>query len=273
MKFTILTSILALIAAAPQHNNQWCGTRSHNSAKDLTVSQDFGIRNHFIANQVTVIDVYFHVLMDGADGNLSDQQIQSQINVLNNAYSSSGFQFRLVSTDRTDNKNWYHIPPDSTVEDEFKPALRKGSAKDLNFYTANLGGGLLGWATFPNDYASNPSKDGVVCSVTTLPNGSQSNFNEGDTATHEVGHWLGLYHTFQGGCDEQGGDFVLDTPAEASPAGGCPVGRNTCTGDQFPGNDPVTNFMDYTYDSCMNSFTPGQNARMAALWSQYRHQK
>jgi hypothetical protein len=195
--------------------------------------------------------------------------INNQMTVLNNAFAPLGWAFNLVSVDRTTNSSWFTMSPGSTAESQAKNALRRGTADDLNIYTASPGGGLLGWATFPSSYAGNPKRDGVVVLFSSLPGGSAAPYNLGDTGTHEVGHWMGLYHTFQGGCNGNG-DFVSDTPAEASPAFGCPVGRNTCSS---PGSDPIRNFMDYTDDSCMNSFTGGQNTRADAQFTTYRFGK
>lgn len=220
-----------------------------------------------------VINVYWHTITSSSgQGAPTTSQINSQINVLNNAYASTGWQFNLVSVDTTANNSWYTCSG-GTCETQMKTALRQGSADDLNIYSNNMGGGLLGWATFPSSYASNPKNDGVVILTASLPGGSAAPYNLGDTATHEVGHWMGLYHTFQGGCARKatGGDGVADTPAEKSPAYGCPVGRDSCR--NLAGLDPIRNFMDYTDDSCMDHFTAGQDARMDAMFTTYRFGK
>ena len=220
------------------------------------------------------IPVAFHVITRGdaySDGNIPLSQIQAQIDVLNDSYSGrtggakTPFSFELVSVDRTLNVGWFNMSPRTGREAAMKQALRVGGADTLNVYTADLGHYLLGWATFPWNFTAESWRDGIVILYASLPGGNAAPYDEGDTATHEIGHWLGLYHTFQGGC--AGGDLVADTPAEASPAFGCPVGRDTCTS---PGLDPTENFMDYTDDGCMYAFTSGQSVRAAEAWQAYR---
>lgn len=221
-----------------------------------------------------VVNVYLHVITDTAgNGALTSAQINGQMKVLNDAYAATGWSFQLLMVDTTANNAWYTMGYGTTAEAQAKNALRKGTAADLNIYIAGIGGGLLGWATFPSDYTRSPKMDGVVVLNASLPGGGAAPYDEGDTATHEVGHWMGLYHTFQGGCARKstGGDIVADTPAEKSAAFGCPTGRDTCT--SIAGLDPITNFMDYTDDACMDRFSAGQDARMDSAYSTYRFGK
>jgi hypothetical protein len=262
-------------------DNKLCGFVDHDVAEmariDDDVSRYLADHKDDLVGNVTggTIPVYWHVIRNGtgiANGDIPDSQITAQINVLNSAYASTGWQFTLAAIDRTTNASWYTCSG-GTCETQMKTALRRGSADDLNIYSNNMGGGLLGWATFPSSYASNPTNDGVVLLYSSVPGGTAAPYNLGDTGTHEVGHWMGLYHTFQGGCVKSatGGDGVADTPAERSPAYGCPTGRDSCT--RIAGLDPITNFMDYTDDACMNTFSAGQDTRMDQLFTTYRFGK
>jgi hypothetical protein len=233
----------------------------------------------YTAGSVT-IPVYFHVVSkaDGT-GNIPDSRLDAQIAAMNEhfggqdgpvyrtAAANMSFRFSKAGTSRTVNDAWYAAGPGSAAESQMKNALRVGTADDLNFYI-NSGGGYLGWATFPSDYTSKPKMDGVVCYWASLPGSNYVPYNEGDTGTHEVGHWLGLYHTFQGGC-QGGGDGVSDTPAERSATYGCPTtNQDTCR--TSTGLDPYENFMDYTDDPCMYKFSLGQVDRADNMWSTYR---
>ncbi|QXJ23753.1 zinc metalloprotease [Actinomadura graeca] len=216
------------------------------------------------------VPVYFHVLHDGASGNVSDADVRRQIDVLNASYggrnggANTNVTFKLRQISRTDNAAWHRDP--ERYERTYKPRLHKGGKETLNLYSAYIGGDLLGWSTFPWKYKAEPRMDGVTIHYASMPGGSIENFNRGFSATHEVGHWLGLYHTFQDGCGGKG-DRVADTPAERDATNGCPAGKDTCPS---PGADPIHNYMDYSYDTCMNSFTAGQGARIHKTWAAYR---
>lgn len=253
--------------ALEEHTQMLTGSRDDNDPGRYQVRGE--------ATTVTV-SVWFHVITNtSGSGNVTDARIADQIQVLNDAYSgltggaNTKFRFTLAGVTRTANNTWFAAGYGTAAETAMKTALHVGNAATLNFYTNQPSTGELGWATFPSSYSSQPLKDGVVCDYRTLPGGSFSPYNEGDTGTHEVGHWVGLYHTFQGGCNKNN-DYVADTPAERSPAFGCPAGRDTCTTKQYPGADPIENFMDYTDDSCMYKFTAGQAARAASLSGTYR---
>ncbi|KAF7325875.1 Metalloprotease [Mycena kentingensis (nom. inval.)] len=225
------------------------------------------------------INVFWHKIVDctrtSKNGDIAETQIVSQIDVLNADYRGM-FTFKLASIDRTCNTTQFNeAGPENAQQTEMKTkdtSARKGSKHDLNVWTVGFdsgdAAGLLGYATFPASYATDPSDDGVVLLYSTLPGGSTTNYDQGKTLTHETGHWLGLYHTFQGGCSDTTGDYVKDTPAEASPASGCQTGRDTCP--NLPGKDPVSNYMDYSDDSCSTLFTSGQAERMKMQWGAFR---
>lgn len=205
------------------------------------------------------IPVAFHVITSSSGaGDVPDAQIQDQIDVLNGAYAGTGFSFFLSSVDRTQNDQWFRTSG-GRAEWQMKYTLAIDPTHTLNFYTNSPLGGVLGWATFPWMYPEDHFMHGVVVLYSSLPGGSAYPYNEGDTGTHEVGHYLGLFHTFEGGCRPPG-DYLWDTPFERSPASGCPVGRDTCS--RWPGLDPINNFMDYSDDACMTEFTPHQGLMM-----------
>jgi hypothetical protein len=222
------------------------------------------------------ITVNFHIIRDDSgNGDVSDSRLNSQLTTLNAAYSGKGFTFVRGTTSRINKSAWYNMTSGTTAERDMKYYYTAQSANDakyvLNFYTSKLGGGLLGWATFPWDLAANPRMDGVVILNSSINGGSATPYNLGDTAVHEIGHWLGLYHTFQGSCgtgnNTTSGDRVSDTWAEYSAASGCPTGRDSCS---YAGSDPIDNFMDYSTDACMYKFTTGQANRMVSMAASYR---
>ncbi|HVF46401.1 MAG TPA: zinc metalloprotease [Pyrinomonadaceae bacterium] len=263
----------AAISAVSAEGRRVCGTDHRPQVVDAQEEdRSLRLRERVARGQAErdvtagVVDVYFHVVTDGVNGNVSDADIAAQMRVLNNAFAPWGWNFNLVSTDRTINAEWFSDC--YTKARQMKSALHQGTAEDLNIYTC-VPGPYLGFATFPSSYQGQPDLDGIVLLYTSLPRGGEPNYEGGDTATHEAGHWFGLYHTFQGGCSRNG-DYVADTPAEQVPAFECPIGRDSCAGTRYPGLDPVTNFMDYTYDSCMFEFTPGQDTRMDEMFSIYR---
>jgi hypothetical protein len=220
------------------------------------------------------IPVYVHVVheVDGT-GFVSASDVDAQIAVLNLTYAGfyggadTGFRFTLGGLDYTANDAWY---AQATFEDEvaMKSALKQGGSSDLNIYTTS-GGGFLGWAYYPSITASQRFGvlDGVVVHYGSLPNGFITNFNLGYTATHEVGHYLGLVHTFEKGCIGHG-DYVDDTPYMSEPTSGCPIGKDTCT--RGSGLDPIHNYMDYSYDACYTQFTQGQTERMQKQYAHWR---
>jgi hypothetical protein len=235
------------------------------------------------AGSVTITTV-FHVIsakpLTAAEKQRREAMIAEEVQVLNDAYAGIGaaalspdtpfrFTYSPSAITWTVNEAWSTMLPGSQEELAAKEALHVGGPSTLNIDVANIGGGLLGWATLPEVLGEPPFMDGVVILDESMAGGNTGSYSEGDTATHEVGHWLGLLHTFENGCLAPGDD-VSDTPAEMEPAYSCTedAGRDSCP--EQPGLDPVHNFMDYAEDFCMNRFTPGQVARMSHAWAVFR---
>lgn len=170
-------------------------------------------------------------------------------------YEDMGFQFSIKDIDWTINADWAQDGDELAM----KRKLRKGDYKTLNLYYINDLGGPNGYCYFPT--AASPGSDTFYkdgCSIQT------DKMTNGQTTTHEVGHWLGLFHTFQGGCSEQG-DLVDDTPA-CQKSWSCDESQDTCP--DLPGNDAVHNFM--AYGTCRQEFTPGQGTRARSSYNHYR---
>ena len=246
-----------------------CGTvpPSQDQAEAVQQKIDELQRREYALPCTVIIPVAFHIIRynDGVTGDVSDTQIDDQLNVLNDSYASTNIQFSLHSIERVNNTAWSQL---NTAADEIamKSALAVDPAHVLNIYTGNIASGLLGWSYFPSSFPENSYIHGVVALYASLPGGSAYPYDEGDTITHEAGHYLGLYHTFEGGCTPPG-DYIADTPYEASPAYGCPTGRNTCPA---AGLDPIENFMDYTEDACMNHFTADQSVSIENMVELYK---
>ncbi|KAF8674579.1 Pregnancy-associated plasma protein-A [Rhizoctonia solani] len=223
--------------------------------------------------ETRTIKVYWNVIHANEiaynGGYLSSAQVDSAIVALNSQFIGSGFTFQRAQLKYTKNAEWFNEVDKNQLTLDMKNKLHTGTAKDLNIYTVSFTNSKRGgFATFPWKYTKEPKLDGVVMKWNTTPGGSLSNYNQGKILTHEVGHWAGLFHTFQGGCSEKG-DEVSDTPAEETAATGCPVSRDTCK--DIPGQDPIRNYMDYTYDRCKTDpFTAGQIKRMREMMQQHR---
>jgi hypothetical protein len=210
------------------------------------------------------VDVYFHVISNGTEGAVSMGTIAKQMNVFGKGFdgayggADTGFNFALADVDHATNAAWFDAGPGSAAEAEMKQALKQGGPGDLNVYSTS-GNLYLGWAYYPSIVGTAQEYlDGVVVDYRSMPGGPYGDaYSLGGTLTHEVGHWTGLAHTFEGKCGAIG-DMVADTPPQRTPTGGCPEGKDTCPST---GLDPIHNYMDYSYDSCYTQFTPGQASR------------
>jgi Pregnancy-associated plasma protein-A len=222
------------------------------------------------------IPTWFHIVhhADGT-GNVTNKAVRDQLQVLNMTFGgfeggvNTGFSFTLAGITRTANTEWYLAGPTTSGERAMKRTLHRGGDNTMNVYLTTAGV-YLGWAYFPNvtenatDYL-----DGIVVDWESMLGTSTryaGRYDQGETATHEAGHWLNLHHTFNGGCNNWG-DYVADTPPQRVPTNGCPIGQDTCP---EPGLDPIHNYMDYSYDTCYTEFTQGQALRAQDAWLEWR---
>jgi hypothetical protein len=222
------------------------------------------------------IEVYWHVVVANETyegGWIPPEQLAMQMQVLNQDYALARLSFKAILVTRIVNAVWFndiiHSVVDTALQDSLKRKYRKGDGKTLNVYTVSFSQDeTLGYATFPFEYEEFPDDDGVIIRYNTTPGSDFVPYHLGRTLTHEVGHWVGLFHTFQGESCFGPGDGVADTPAQLTETSGCPRGKDTCPGDV--GLDPINNFMDYSYDICLDSFTPGQVDRLRTNLAYYR---
>jgi Pregnancy-associated plasma protein-A len=219
--------------------------------------------------QTLHIDVVFHVLSGPTlEGNLSELRLIDQVAVLNAAFQPVGLHFSIAEIRRYPDSPYFAGGCFPTTQEgiRMKSELAVNPARTVNIYTCKLlPPFIVGYGTLPNEFRETDPQHGVIVDYGVVTGGTAP-WELGHTLVHELGHYFGLLHTFQGGCAEPG-DSVADTPAEASAAFGCQIGRDTCPQS---GVDPIDNFMDYSDDACTNRFTPLQNARMQALISTYR---
>lgn len=230
------------------------------------------------------IPVVVHVIQrTNGTGAISDSRVASQIDILNEDFQAMAgtngapgndaqFEFYLATVDpdgnptngitHSTNNTWYNDGG------SYWNTLAWDTNRYLNIYTNSASGNLGYVPDLPQGGIVGSKADRVVILDSTFGrNAPFVPYNLGRTVTHEVGHYFGLFHTFEGGCSNSytSGDRIVDTHSESSPTFGCPGSRSSCGGQA-----PFHNYMDYSDDICMNQFTVEQNNRMRCSLLTYR---
>ncbi|KAF8597722.1 hypothetical protein BDV93DRAFT_562048 [Ceratobasidium sp. AG-I] len=257
-------SIGKLLARAQGGVNLTCGSHASESvvaAADLNITQFAKY-----SDKPREIRIYWHVIYDTPTfdgGYLTVIQVRNQVKALNDYFKSAHISFKLIEIDYTQKMDWFKWTTGTNFfGEQMREALHNGDYKDLNIYSVWFQDRIQMF----RDVNPRPKLDGVVFQWNTIPGGPWWAYNQGKVLVHLVGHWCGLFHTFEGGCGKPG-DYISDTPREAYGHFSCPTYHpDTCPGG---GEDPIHNFMDYTYDPCKTHFTKGQGDRMRrslAMW-------
>jgi len=233
-----------------------------------------------------VIPTVFHIVTTtGKKDSIGPDTPSLQIAAMNKAYAPVGFSFNLINTTNTVNDAWAVGSGDDI--NAMKKALRQGTYSTLNIYfQSDLSGGVLGICSMPSQVGNSNSTqlvdpktyfdDGCSVNAGTMPNGTVFGYSQGMTAIHETGHWLGLFHVFEGYSCSGDGDLIADTPPQSESTDGCPTSppKDSCPGDKWPDGTPMVdaihNIMDYSTDACYQGFTQLQIQRMKQLWGMYR---
>lgn len=219
------------------------------------------------------IPVAFHVITAGPQGRVTMQQIRKLMSRLNWGFRGTPYSFYLQRVDRLNNPAWFNdCGPDTANEAAMKRRLARDPKRVLNIYSCKpyihgLDRYVNGISSYPSDWDEGSFLHGIQLNPASLPGSTDPRFRNHGIAAHEVGHYLGLFHTFQGGCGATG-DYVADTPSQAEPHNACPESIDTCPDAQGP--DDVRNFMNYSDDRCMEHFTPGQIERMIEMTGMFR---
>jgi hypothetical protein len=251
-----------------------CGTPQPDAATVAAVEKVLALGKRTAPKPTGIrIPVTVHLITAGREGAFSKNVVNVLIHNLNAAFAGTPFSFTLSKLNKTNNAAWYANCGDFGVEDAMKRRLAFKPAKVLNIYSCipagpGLPAGVIGYSDYPWSYPENSYLQGVVIHPGTLPTdaGLAGYDHFGLNAVHEIGHWLGLYHTFEGRCEDR--DLVADTPAQASPSFTCDLTRDSCL--DGPGLDDVRNYMNYADDFCFDHFTAGQAERMMEVVRTFR---
>ena len=271
-------------------NDKLLSEKVENEYRKRQLIKDKKIGKKIVPNEDLIFDVYFHVITNSeGEGSLSNDMVQFTIELLNEGFSGNlthnaidcdnkrvssidtKISFVLKAITRQSRDEWFYVEKnDYNIKKEQTIELREGNCSTLNIYTMssiNYGG----WASGP--IRCNPDSraftDGVWIDYETIPTSRCAHeYNTRPTnLIHEVGHWVGLEHVFEGGCKDIKNDGVQDTPPQEKSFATCPIGKDSCEGD---GVDSIHNYMAYSGDCCKYEFTTGQIIRMHALLLRWR---